>query len=104
MMDHVTERAAALWDAGARWDEILEALRNEAFSKVDCIRATVEILRLAPGRRQADRPPEPSVGRPPGEGRRVPRHPGGGVHGGGGGRLTARSRPAQSGTKPAPSE
>jgi hypothetical protein len=45
-MDHVTERATALWDAGARWDEILEALRNEAFSKVDCIRATVEILRL----------------------------------------------------------
>ena len=46
MIDHVTERATALWDAGARWDEILEALRNEGFSKVDCIRATVEILRL----------------------------------------------------------
>jgi hypothetical protein len=46
MIDHVTGRAIALWDAGARWDEILEALRNEGFSKVDCIRATVEILRL----------------------------------------------------------
>ena len=46
MIDHVTERATALWDAGARWDEILEALRNEGLSKVDCIQATVEILRL----------------------------------------------------------
>jgi hypothetical protein len=46
MIDHVTERATALWDAGARWDEILEALRGKGFSKVECIRATVEILRL----------------------------------------------------------
>jgi hypothetical protein len=41
-----TERATALWDEGARWGEILESLRAEGFSKVDCRRATVEILRL----------------------------------------------------------
>lgn len=41
-----TERATALWDGGARWDQILASLRSEGFSKVDCIRATVEILRL----------------------------------------------------------
>jgi hypothetical protein len=34
---------------GARWNAILEALRNEGFSKIDCIRATVEILRLPIG-------------------------------------------------------
>jgi hypothetical protein len=46
MIGQATERATALWDEGARWDEILETLRAEGFSKVDCIRATVEILRL----------------------------------------------------------
>ena len=46
MIGQVTERATAMWDDGARWDEILETLRAEGFSKVDCIRATVEILRL----------------------------------------------------------
>ena len=46
MIGQVTERATAMWDDGARWDEILEALRNEGLSKVDCIQATVEILRL----------------------------------------------------------
>ena len=45
MIGQATERATALWDGGARWDEIL-SLRAEGFSKVDCIRATVEILRL----------------------------------------------------------
>jgi hypothetical protein len=35
-----------MWDDGARWDEILETLRAEGFSKVESIRATVEILRL----------------------------------------------------------
>lgn len=35
-----------MWEGGVRWDAILEALRNEGFSKVDCIRATVEVLRL----------------------------------------------------------
>ncbi len=46
MIGHVTERATAMWDDGARWDEILETLRAEGFSKVESIRATVEILRL----------------------------------------------------------
>lgn len=46
MIGQVTERATAMWGVGARWDEILETLRAERFSKVDCIRATVEILRL----------------------------------------------------------
>ncbi|MGH9156674.1 MAG: hypothetical protein ACRD1K_12750 [Acidimicrobiales bacterium] len=41
-----TERASVLWQAGERWDVILGALRAEGFSKVDCIRATVEQLRL----------------------------------------------------------
>jgi hypothetical protein len=45
-MSHVTEQALARWDDGARWDAILEALRNEGFTKVDCVRATVEVLRL----------------------------------------------------------
>jgi hypothetical protein len=46
MIGEVTERATEMWDEGARWDEILQTLRGEGFSKVDCIRATVEILRL----------------------------------------------------------
>jgi ribosomal protein L7/L12 len=46
MIGQVTERATAMWDEGSRWDEILETLRAEGFSKVECIRATVEILRL----------------------------------------------------------
>jgi hypothetical protein len=46
MIGEATERATALWDEGARWNEILASLRAEGFSKVDCIRATVEILRL----------------------------------------------------------
>jgi len=46
MIGQATERATALWDEGARWDEILASLRAEGFSKVDCIRTSVEILRL----------------------------------------------------------
>ncbi len=46
MMAPVTERAAALWHAGERWDAILGALRADGYSKVDCIKATVEQLRL----------------------------------------------------------
>jgi hypothetical protein len=46
MIGQATERATALWGEGARWDEILESLREEGFSKVECIRATVQILRL----------------------------------------------------------
>lgn len=46
MIGEVTERASAMWEGGDRWDAILESLRNEGFSKIDCIRATVEMLRL----------------------------------------------------------
>ena len=46
MIAPVTERAAALWQAGERWDAILGALRAEGFSKIDCIKATVDQLRL----------------------------------------------------------
>lgn len=46
MIGQATERATALWGEGARWDEILESLRADGFSKGDCVGATVEILRL----------------------------------------------------------
>jgi hypothetical protein len=46
MIGEATERAIAMWDDGARWDQILGTLRAEGFSKVECIQATVEILRL----------------------------------------------------------
>ncbi len=46
MIAPVTERAASLWQAGERWDAILGALRAEGYSKVDCIKATVDQLRL----------------------------------------------------------
>lgn len=49
MIAPVTERAAALWQMGERWEAILEVLRAEGFSKVDCIKATVEQLRLPLG-------------------------------------------------------
>lgn len=45
MLD-ATDRASMMWDEGARWDAILVALRNEGFSKIDCVRATVDLLRL----------------------------------------------------------
>jgi hypothetical protein len=35
-----------MWNDGARWDAVLEGLRMESFSKVECIRATIELLRL----------------------------------------------------------
>ena len=46
MIADVTDRAATLWQAGERWGAILGALRAEGFSKVDCIKATVQQLRL----------------------------------------------------------
>lgn len=46
MIADVTDRAATLWQAGERWSAILGALRAEGFSKIDCIKATVEQLRL----------------------------------------------------------
>ena len=46
MNGRATKRAMALWDQGARWDEILGSLRAEGFSKVDCVQATIDVLRL----------------------------------------------------------
>lgn len=46
MTTDVIERASTLWQAGERWDAILGMLRDEGYSKVDCIKATVEQLRL----------------------------------------------------------
>jgi hypothetical protein len=46
MIADVTDRAATLWQTGERWGAILGALRAEGFSKVDCIKATVQQLRL----------------------------------------------------------
>ncbi len=46
MIAQVTERAAELWRHGARWDTILVTLREEGFSKVDCIKATAQQLRV----------------------------------------------------------
>lgn len=45
----VIDRAAVLWNRGDRWDAILATLRAEGFSKVDCIKATVDLLRLPLG-------------------------------------------------------
>lgn len=46
MSTDVTERASTMWQAGERWEAILGALRDEGYSKIDCIKATVEQLRL----------------------------------------------------------
>ena len=46
MIADASDRAARLWQAGERWDAILGALRDEGYSKIDCIRATVDHLRL----------------------------------------------------------
>ncbi|MEX0949171.1 MAG: hypothetical protein WD296_10245 [Acidimicrobiia bacterium] len=40
------ERAAEMWADGNRWDAVMQTLRAEGYSKIDCIRASVEILRL----------------------------------------------------------
>lgn len=40
------ERATALWNEGSRWDAVMQTLRGEGYSKTDCIRASVEVLRL----------------------------------------------------------
>ena len=45
-MSSASRRASTMWNDGARWDGILVALRGEGFSKIDCIRATAELLRL----------------------------------------------------------
>lgn len=45
-MSQVVDRASSLWASGERWEAILSALRAEGFSKVESIRATVELLRI----------------------------------------------------------
>lgn len=37
-MSPASDRASTMWNEGARWDAILVALRDEGFSKIDCIR------------------------------------------------------------------
>ncbi len=49
MTTEVLDRAAVLWSEGDRWNAILATLRAEGFSKVDCIKATVDMLRLPLG-------------------------------------------------------
>lgn len=49
MKAQVIERATNLWAEGERWEAILAALRADGFSKVESIRATVELLRLPLG-------------------------------------------------------
>lgn len=46
MIAQANERAAELWRDGARWDAVVATLRTEGFSKIDCIKATAELLRL----------------------------------------------------------
>jgi hypothetical protein len=42
-----TSRARELWESGRRWDDVLQALRDEGQSKTASIRATTEVLRLS---------------------------------------------------------
>ncbi len=46
MRTDAIERATALWTEGSRWDAVMQTLRAESYSKADCIRASVEVLRL----------------------------------------------------------
>ena len=46
MTTSVTDRANELWSDGHRWDEVLQTLRAEGYSKTEAIRASVEVLRL----------------------------------------------------------
>jgi len=40
-----SSRARELWESGRRWDDVLQALRDEGQSKTASIRATTEVLR-----------------------------------------------------------
>jgi hypothetical protein len=46
MTAEATQRAAALWAEGQRWDTVLQTLRAEGYSKTDWIRASADVLRL----------------------------------------------------------
>jgi hypothetical protein len=43
---NASDRATAMWSEGSRWDAVLRTLRAEGYSKNDCIRASVDVLRL----------------------------------------------------------
>ena len=47
MSDRASARADELWSAGDRWDEVLQQLRADGFTKNDAIRASVDVLRLS---------------------------------------------------------
>lgn len=46
MRTDAMQRAIAMWAVGDRWDAVMQTLRAEGYTKTDCIRASVEILRL----------------------------------------------------------
>lgn len=48
-MSQSTTRAQELWSDGRAWEEIVASLRAEGFSKIDCIRVAVELLRVPLG-------------------------------------------------------
>lgn len=48
-MNNATTRARELWQEGRAWEDMIGDLRAEGFSKIDCIRVTVELLRVPLG-------------------------------------------------------
>ena len=48
-MNDATTRARELWQEGLAWEDMIGDLRAEGFSKIDCIRVTVELLRVPLG-------------------------------------------------------
>jgi len=52
-MNDATTRARELWQEGRAWEDMIADLRAEGFSKIDCIRVTVELLRVPLGEAKA---------------------------------------------------
>ena len=48
-MSDATTRARELWQEGRAWEDMTGDLRAEGFTKIDCIRVTVELLRVPLG-------------------------------------------------------
>lgn len=46
MMSEPQTRAQELWEKGYVWNDVVGTLRREGFSKIDCIRATTDVLRI----------------------------------------------------------
>jgi hypothetical protein len=40
------DRATALWNEGYQWEDLVAALRAAGFTKIDCIRVAIDLLRL----------------------------------------------------------